>query len=252
MNGQNASGLVVSKVRGKAMVEYQFPGKSVLVTGSSRGMGTTLLEAFARAGATCIVNYVADSAGQNRRDAERTAKRLRSLGIPVHLLEADVQRYESVEMLMKRIVQLAGGLDILVSNAGILRGRTIKKMTPEEWLSVLDTNLDGVFHCSKLGAEILRDGGRIVNIASIAGMVGFPGQANHAAAKGGCPRPDRRAGAGASPAADHGQWRGPRRDRKPHTRKPAAGGPGGVRQADPRRAALQARGRGPCRAVPGV
>jgi len=167
------------------MVEYKFPGKVVLVTGSSRGMGAAILEAFARAGATCIVNYFEDAAGQNRQDADRTAERLRGHGVPVHLVQADVRRYESVETLMKRIGELAGGLDILVNNAGILRDRTIKKMTPDDWHSVMDTNLDGVFHCCKLGAEILREGGRIVNIASIAGIVGFPGQANYAAAKAG-------------------------------------------------------------------
>jgi 3-oxoacyl-[acyl-carrier protein] reductase len=90
-----------------------------------------------------------------------------------------------VQNLMKQVVEAAGGLDILVNNAGILRDRTVKKMTAEDWRAVIATNLDGVFHCSKLGAEILRDGGRIVNIASISGVAGFHGQANYAAAKAG-------------------------------------------------------------------
>jgi 3-oxoacyl-[acyl-carrier protein] reductase len=167
------------------MVEYRFPGKVVLVTGSSRGMGAAILEAFARAGATCIVNYFDDPDGQNRRDADETAARLRRNQVPVHVLDADVRQFASVERLMKRVGEAAGGLDILVNNAGILRDRTMKKMTAEDWQSVIQTNLDGVFHCSKLGAEILRDGGRIVNIASIAGIVGFHGQANYAAAKAG-------------------------------------------------------------------
>jgi 3-oxoacyl-[acyl-carrier protein] reductase len=167
------------------VVEYRFPGKVVLVTGSSRGMGAAILEGFARAGATCLVNFFADAAGQNLRDAEETAGRLRQHGSPVHQLEADVRSYESVKALMKRVAQVAGGLDILVNNAGIIRDRTMKKMTHDDWSSVLDTNLSGVFYCSKLGAEILRDGGRIVNVASIAGIVGFAGQANYAAAKAG-------------------------------------------------------------------
>jgi 3-oxoacyl-[acyl-carrier protein] reductase len=167
------------------MVRYSFPGKVVLVTGSSRGMGAAILEAFARAGATCVVNYFEDPEGVNRRDAQAVAARLRALGVPVHVLEADVSRYESVEALMKGVVDAAGGLDILVNNAGILRDRSLKKMTLEDWQGVIRTNLDGVFYCSKLGAEVLRDNGRIVNIASIAGMVGFHGQANYAAAKGG-------------------------------------------------------------------
>jgi 3-oxoacyl-[acyl-carrier protein] reductase len=167
------------------MVRYSFPGKVVLVTGSSRGMGAAILEAFAAAGATCIVNYFADEAGENARDAEATADRLRRHNVPVHVMSSDVSKYEDVAALMKGAVQAAGGLDVLVNNAGILRDRTVRKMTLDEWHSVLRTNLDGVFYCSKLGAEALRDGGRIVNIASIAGVVGFPGQANYAAAKAG-------------------------------------------------------------------
>src|SRR5262245_53219430 len=167
------------------MVQYSFPGKVVLVTGSSRGMGAAFLEAFARAGAVCLLNYFDDPSGQNRKDADDTAARLRGHGATVHLLEADVSKFESVEGMMKKVTELTGGLDILVNNAGILRDRTVKKMTPGEWHSVLETNLDGVFYCSKVGAEVMRDGGRIVNIASISGVAGFHGQANYAAAKAG-------------------------------------------------------------------
>ncbi|MBI1917313.1 MAG: 3-oxoacyl-ACP reductase FabG [Planctomycetes bacterium] len=167
------------------MVRYDFSNRVVLVTGSSRGMGAGILEAFARAGAVCLLNYVDDAAGQNRRDAEETAERLRQHKATVHLLEADVSRYDAVEALMKRVVEVAGGLDVLVNNAGILRDRTVKKMTLSEWDAVLQTNLDGVFYCSKVGAEVMRDGGRIINVASISGVVGFHGQANYAAAKAG-------------------------------------------------------------------
>jgi 3-oxoacyl-[acyl-carrier protein] reductase len=167
------------------MVKYSFPNKVVLVTGSSRGMGAAILEAFGKAGATCIVNYFNDPDGVNRKDAEQTAQRIRDLKVPVHLIEADVRSYESVQALMKKVVELAGGLDILVNNAGILRDRTVKKMTADDWQAVIGTNLDGVFYCSKLGAEVLRDGGRIVNIASISAIAGFHGQANYAAAKAG-------------------------------------------------------------------
>src|SRR5438105_6447705 len=167
------------------MVRYSFPGKVVLVTGSSRGMGAAILEAFAAAGATCVVNFFNDTEGQNRRDAEETAQRLRRYNVPVQVFDADVRSYGSVEALMDNIKEALGGLDILVNNAGICKDRTVKKMSLDEWHSVLETNLDGVFYCSKLGAEILRDGGRIVNIASISGVVGFHGQANYAAAKAG-------------------------------------------------------------------
>lgn len=165
------------------MVRYDFSDKVVLVTGSSRGMGAVTLEAFARAGAVCVINYFPDDAGDNKRDAESLAGRL--TGLPVHLIEADVSNYASVEALMQRMKDELGGLDVLVNNAGILRDRTLRKMTAEEWHAVMRTNLDGVFHCTKLGSEVMRDGGRIVNVASIAGVVGFHGQANYAAAKAG-------------------------------------------------------------------
>ncbi len=166
-------------------IRYDFRDKVVLVTGSSRGMGAAILEAFAQAGATCIVNYFADAEGQNRRDAEETTRRLRQHQVPVHVLDADVRRYESVEAMMRQIQEKLGGLDVLVNNAGIIRDRTVKKMTADDWQAVVDTNLTGVFHCAKLGAEVLRDGGRMVNISSIAALAGFHGQANYAAAKAG-------------------------------------------------------------------
>jgi 3-oxoacyl-[acyl-carrier protein] reductase len=86
---------------------------------------------------------------------------------------------------MQQVKAQLGGLDILVNNAGILRDHTIRKMTLDEWHTVIETNLTGVFHGCKFGQEILSDGGRIVNIASVAGIVGIPGQSNYAAAKAG-------------------------------------------------------------------
>jgi 3-oxoacyl-[acyl-carrier protein] reductase len=148
-------------------------------------MGATMLEGFVRAGAIGIVQFFDDPSGQNRRDADALAAKLRSAGGTVHVLEADVRKFDAVEKMMKDAIAAAGKLDILVNNAGILRDRTIRKMTLDEWHSVLETNLDGVFFCSKLAADVLTDGGRIVNIASIAGLHPFHGQANYAAAKAG-------------------------------------------------------------------
>jgi 3-oxoacyl-[acyl-carrier protein] reductase len=167
------------------VIRYDFAGKVVLVTGSSRGMGAAILEAFGRAGATCFLNYFEDAEGHNRRDADETAARLRQANAVCHVVAADVRDHESVAHLMRQVQELAGGLHVLVNNAGIIRDRTVKKMSPDEWHSVIQTNLDGVFYGSKFGAEILKDGGRIVNVASIAGIVAFPGQANYAAAKAG-------------------------------------------------------------------
>src|SRR3954451_3153815 len=115
------------------MIRYDFTGKTVLVTGSSRGMGAAIVEAFARAGAGGIVHYFADPDGQNRRDADETASRCRAHGATVHVLEADVRKFDAVEKLVRDTVAAAGRLDVLVNNAGILRDRTVRKMTLDDW-----------------------------------------------------------------------------------------------------------------------
>jgi 3-oxoacyl-[acyl-carrier protein] reductase len=167
------------------MVRYDFTNKVVLVTGASRGMGAVTLEAFTRAGAIGMLNYFADPAGQNEADARATVARIEAHGGTVYALAADVSDYAAVETMMGQIRERLGGLDILVNNAGILRDRTLRKMTLDDWHAVQKTNLDGVFHVCKAGAEILRDGGRVINVASIAGLFPFHGQANYAAAKAG-------------------------------------------------------------------
>jgi 3-oxoacyl-[acyl-carrier protein] reductase len=167
------------------MIRYDFAGKAALVTGSSRGIGAAILEGFARAGATCVLHYWDDPGGGNRQDAQTHAEKLRGLGATVHLVAADVRSAAEVQRLMAEVRDRAGGLDVLVNNAGVLRDRTLRKMTLDDWRAVMDTNLDGVFHCCKHGVELLRDNGRIVNIASIAGLFPFHGQANYAAAKAG-------------------------------------------------------------------
>ena len=164
------------------MIHYNFTQKVVLVTGSSRGIGAAILSQFAKAGATCILHYYDDPDGGNRRDAQALRA---ELGPNVHTHAADVRDAAAMEALMKRVKANCGSLDILVNNAGIIRDRTMKKMTLDEWHDVVETNLSGVFHGCKYGAEILADGGRIVNVASVAGLVGFHGQANYAAAKAG-------------------------------------------------------------------
>ncbi len=167
------------------MIRYSFPGKVVLVTGSSRGIGAAVLEGFAAAGATCVLHFWDDPDGANRRDAEAHAAKLRALNATVHVLPADVRDPGQVEALFKQVKETCGGLDILVNNAGILRDRTLRKMTLDDWEAVIETNLSGVFRCCKFGVEVMRDGGRIVNLASVAGLVGIHGQTNYSAAKAG-------------------------------------------------------------------
>jgi 3-oxoacyl-[acyl-carrier protein] reductase len=163
------------------MITYCFPGKVVLVTGSSRGMGAEIIRSFAKAGAECFVQYFPDPEGVNQREAEAVAAECGK----AHVVGGDVRDFASVEAMFAEIKAKAGRLDILVNNAGVLRDRTIRKMSMDEWNAVIQTNLNGVFHCSKCAAEMLADGGRIINVASIAGIIGFPGQANYAAAKAG-------------------------------------------------------------------
>ena len=169
------------------MIRYDFAGRVVLVTGSSRGIGAAILTKFAEAGATSVLHFWDDPDGANRRDAEALAANLRALpgGPRVEVLAADVRDPVQVEALMRQVRDACGGLDVLVNNAGILKDRTIRKMAVADWDAVIATNLSGVFHCCKFGAEVLRDGGRVVNIASVAGLVGIHGQANYAAAKAG-------------------------------------------------------------------
>lgn len=165
------------------MIRYDFTGKVALVTGSSRGIGAAILKQFLDGGATGILHDFDDPAGLNRAAAESLVANYPSERVKI--LFADIRDAAAVETMMAMVKAECGGLDILVNNAGILRDRTIRKMTLDEWHAVLDTNLTGVFHSCKYGAEILRDNGRIVSIASVAGLQGFPGQANYAAAKAG-------------------------------------------------------------------
>lgn len=156
-----------------------FTGKVVLVTGSSRGLGAAIIKAFNERGANSIVNYVADSAGQNKADAENVAKELKN---PL-IIQCDVTKPDEIESMMKAIGEKFGGLDILINNSGIIRDRTIKKLTPEEFESVVRVNLTGTFNVTQKAAAILRKDGRIINLSSVSGQMGLFGQANYSSSK---------------------------------------------------------------------
>ena len=156
-----------------------FSGKVVLVTGSSRGIGAEMIKAFGKRGAKCVVNYVVDPAEQNKSDAESVAKELKD---PL-VIECDVTKPEQVESMMMEIGDKRGGLDVLVNNSGIIRDRTIKKMSMEEFESVVRVNLTGTFNVTQKAAAILRSGGRIVNLSSVSGQMGLFGQANYSSSK---------------------------------------------------------------------
>lgn len=156
-----------------------FTGKVALVTGSSRGIGAELIKAFGRRGAQCVVNYVADTQGQNKADAMRVAAELEQ---PL-VIECDVTQPEQVEAMMKQIQEQRGGLDVLVNNAGIISDRTIKKMQMNEFESVIRVNLAGTFLVTQKAAAVLRSGGRIINMSSVSGQMGLFGQANYSSSK---------------------------------------------------------------------
>ena len=158
---------------------FDFSGKVVLVTGSSRGIGSEMINAFGKRGAQCVVNYVADAQGQNKADAENVATELKD---PL-VIECDVTQPGQVESMMTEIHDKCGGLDVLVNNSGIIHDRTIKKMSIEEFESVVRVNLIGTFTVTQKAAAILRNGGRIVNLSSVSGQTGLFGQANYSSSK---------------------------------------------------------------------
>ena len=160
---------------------FDFTGKVVLVTGSSRGIGGEMIKAFGQRDAQCVVNYVADAKGQNRTDALGVAKELNE---PL-VIECDVTQPREVEAMMKQIQDQRGGLDILVNNSGIIRDRTIKKMSLDEFESIIRVNLIGTFTVTQKAATILRNGGRVINMSSVSGQMGLFGQANYSSSKAG-------------------------------------------------------------------
>jgi 3-oxoacyl-[acyl-carrier protein] reductase len=160
---------------------FDFSGKVALVTGSSRGIGAAITAAFGQMGARCVVNYVAEAEGRNKVEAERVAAALPD----ARVMQCNVGNPEQVSAMIEQVKSDFGGLDILVNNAGILQDRTIKKMTLEEWENVLRVNLTGAFNCIQQAIPILRAGGRIVNVSSVSGQLGFFGQANYSASKAG-------------------------------------------------------------------
>ena len=156
-----------------------FTGKVALVTGSSRGLGAEMIKAFGARGARCVVNFISDPEGRNKEDADQVARQLKN---PL-VVDCDVTNPEQVEAMMQRIAASLGGLDILVNNSGIIRDRTIKKLSLEEFESVLRVNLAGTFNVTQKSAAVLRQGGRIINLSSVSGQMGLFGQANYSSSK---------------------------------------------------------------------
>ncbi len=156
-------------------------GRIALVTGSARGIGRQIAETFAAEGAKVIISDI------NAESADRTALALREAGFSADSYACDVTSPESVREMVDRILDADGRIDILVNNAGITRDNLLLRMTEAEWDAVIATNLKGTFCCTKAVIKPMMKarGGKIINIASIIGIIGNAGQANYAASKGG-------------------------------------------------------------------
>lgn len=156
--------------------------KVALVTGASRGIGREIALAFAASGAHIAVNYAG-----NAEKAEEVANAVRSFGVEAFAIRADVSNETEVQEMFRQVLEKFGKLDILVNNAGITRDNLLMRMKEAEWDAVIDTNLKGVFLCTKAAARPMmkQRSGKIINIASVVGISGNPGQANYTAAKAG-------------------------------------------------------------------
>ncbi|ANE47508.1 3-oxoacyl-ACP reductase [Paenibacillus swuensis] len=157
-------------------------GKVALVTGASRGIGRAIALALAEAGADVAVNYAG-----SENAAGAVVQAIETMGRKAVKIRADVASAADVEDMMKRVMESFGKIDILVNNAGITRDNLLMRMKEEEFDAVINTNLKGVFNCVKAVTRPMmkQRSGRIINISSVVGVLGNPGQVNYVAAKAG-------------------------------------------------------------------
>jgi 3-oxoacyl-[acyl-carrier protein] reductase len=157
-------------------------GQVALVTGASRGIGRCIAQVLAQAGATVVVNY-ASSPGA----ADAVVAEIQASGGKAWAHQANVADEDQVEAMVKDVLAKEGRLDVLVNNAGITRDGLLMRMKSADWQSVIDLNLTGVFLCTRAVSRSMLKArsGRIINITSVVGLMGNPGQANYSAAKAG-------------------------------------------------------------------
>jgi 3-oxoacyl-[acyl-carrier protein] reductase len=161
---------------------YDLNGKVALVTGGSRGIGRAIALALAEAGADILLNYA-----RSDKQADEVKRQVEKMGRKCVTVRADVSKFEQAQNLAKAVMNHFGKLDILINNAGVNRDRTLRRMTPEQWNEVIQTNLNSVFNCTKavLEAMITQGGGVIVSVSSVIGEMGNIGQTNYASTKAG-------------------------------------------------------------------
>ncbi|MBU0614710.1 MAG: 3-oxoacyl-ACP reductase FabG [Nanoarchaeota archaeon] len=159
----------------------ELKGKTALITGGSQGIGKSIAVAMAKEGANIIINDIEPA----KEGAEATVAELKALGVEAASYYADVSNFEAVKAMVEEIKKTFPNINILVNNAGITKDRTLKKMTPEEWNSVISINLNSVYNVTHNVLEMIPEGGSIISLSSIAGVGGNFGQCNYASTKAG-------------------------------------------------------------------
>ncbi|AFY62681.1 3-oxoacyl-[acyl-carrier-protein] reductase [Synechococcus sp. PCC 6312] len=153
-----------------------------IVTGASRGIGQEIALTLAAQGVQVAINYA-----RSAEAAQALVEKIQAQGGVALAVQADVSKADEVDHLVKTVTEAWGRVDILVNNAGITRDTLLLRMSLEDWQAVIDLNLTGVFLCTKAISRLMlkQRSGRIINIASVSGLMGNPGQANYSAAKAG-------------------------------------------------------------------
>lgn len=164
------------------MIAIDLQDKVAVITGGGRGLGQATGNLLHAAGARVVVTYLDDPSGVGRARAEETVTPWQDRGLAI---AADARSRTEMQQMFETVQSRWGNVDILVNNAAILRDKTVKKLEDADWEAVIETNLSAVFRVVQTSLPFLADGGRIVNMASISGVLGFFGQANYASAKAG-------------------------------------------------------------------
>lgn len=174
---------IIPKDRIETMDEMKnLQGKVAIVTGGSRGIGSTIAIELARKGANVVINY-----NSSKEFAESVVEEIGQLGGNAIMCKADVSKLEEAKSLVEETINHFGKVDILVNNAGITRDRTFRKLSPAEWYEVINVNLNSIFHTTTAVIDHMLEQkyGRIINISSIIGQAGGFGQTNYSASKSG-------------------------------------------------------------------
>ena len=158
-----------------------FKGKTVVITGGSRGIGKACCLEFARAGADIVFTY-----NKSKEPAQSLCKEIEGLGGKCLSLKLDVRDFEKCRQMVDEVLDKFGKVDVLINNAGITKDKALMMMSKEDWSDVIDTNLNGTFNVTKnfIITFMKQREGNIINISSLSGIIGLPRQTNYSASKG--------------------------------------------------------------------